>query len=236
MFAIRPIAAILMLGIAVAACSSKPQRSPLPKDRNAVDRISDAYVRAVELQGQGDCQKASKLLYRVAMQGAGYEDAQRRLGECTIALAAGDRTKYMDGIVWLRRAAEAGWPEAQGSLAYEYATGSMADPVEAARWLILYENNPKMKRLGFTPMAADKLARTRARITPEQMAQGQAAAASFIPQAWTPPAAAKRDAAEDLKEDADGSKKHGAGPHRGGREDDGDRDRPIGGEFPQPGQ
>ena len=40
-----------------------------------------------------------------AMQGIGYEDAQRRLGECTIATANGEQTRYMDGIVWLRRAA-----------------------------------------------------------------------------------------------------------------------------------
>ena len=127
MTTIRLLAAALVLGMAVTGCSSKPQRSPLPKDRNAVDRISDAYVRAVELQNQGDCAKASRLLYRVAMQGVGYEDAQRRLGECTIATANGEQTRYMDGIVWLRRAAEAGWPEAQGSLAYEYATGLMID-------------------------------------------------------------------------------------------------------------
>jgi hypothetical protein len=230
---IRPLAAILVLSIAVTACSSPPKRAPLPKDRNAVDRISDAYVRAVELQGKGDCEKASKLLYRVAMQGAGYEDAQRRLGECTIAMAGSDRTRYMDGIVWLRRAAEAGWPEAQGSLAYEYATGLMADPVEAARWLTLYENNPRMKRLGFTPMPATKIAGIRARITPEQMAQGEAAAATFIPVAWAPPAAAKRDAAADLKEGDEPVKdgKYGRTPHR---RDDGDG--PVGGQFPQPGE
>ncbi len=230
MIAIRLLAAALVVSLAVAGCSSKPQRSPLPKDRNAVDRISDAYVRAVELQNQGDCAKASRLLYRVAMQGAGYEDAQRRLGECTIALAGSDRTRYMDGIVWLRRAAEAAWPEAQGSLAYEYATGPMADPVEAARWLTLYENNPRMKRLGFTPTPAGKLATIRARITPEQLASGQAAAASFVPVVWTPPAAAKRDAVLDLKEGEEPGKS-GPGPHRSD-----DSNRPVGGEFPQPGQ
>jgi hypothetical protein len=226
---IRLLAASLVVSIAVTGCSSKPQRSPLPKDRNAVDRISDAYVRAVELQNQGDCAKASRLLYRVAMQGVGYEDAQRRLGECTIATANGEQTRYMDGIVWLRRAAEAGWPEAQGSLAYEYATGLMIDPVEAARWLTLYENNPRIKRLGFTPLPPDKLARIRARITPEQLAKGQANAATFVPVTWAPPAAAKRSAVEDLKEGEDG--KSGPGPRRG---DDGDR--PVGGELPQPGQ
>jgi hypothetical protein len=228
--AIRPLAIILMLSMAVAACSSKPQHGKLPKDRNAVDRVSDAYVRAVELQNAGDCEKASKLLYRVAMQGNGYEDAQRRLGECTIALAAGDRTKYMDGIVWLRRAAEAGWPEAQGLLAFEYATGPMTDLVDAAKWLTLYDNNPRTKRLGFTPVPADKIARTRGKISPEQLAQGQAAAAAFVSVPWVPPANAKRDAATDLKEgEEDG--KHRPGPHRGD-----DSDRPIGGEFPQPGQ
>jgi len=230
---VRPLAAILVLALAVTACSSKPSpRGRLPQDRNAVDRISNAYVRAVELQGQGDCEKAGKLLYRVAMQGAGYEDAQRRLGECNIALSKGDRTKYMDGIVWLRRAAEAGWPEAQAALAYEYATGPMTDPADAAKWLTLYDGNPRTKRLGFTPYPADRLARIRARITPEQLAEGQAAAASFVPVVWAPPAAAKRDAAEDLRDGAGTDPaKSGPGPHRG---DDGDR--PIGGEFPQPGQ
>ncbi len=231
---IRPLAIILMLGLAVAACSSKPApHGKLPKDRNAVDRVSDAYVRAVELQNAGDCDKASKLLYRVAMQGNGYEDAQRRLGECTIALSAGDRTKYMDGIVWLRRAAEAGWPEAQGLLAFEYATGPMPDLVDAAKWLTLYDNNPKTKRLGFTPVAADKIARTRGKISPEQLAQGQAAAASFVPVAWVPPANAKRDAVSDLR-DGEEEGKRSPGPHRGN--DDSDRARPIDGEFPQPGQ
>lgn len=236
MSAIRPLAAILMLSLALAACASKPPpRGKLPHDRNAVDRISDAYVRAVELQNQGDCEKASKLLYRVAMQGAGYEDAQRRLGECTIALANGDRTRYMDGIVWLRRSAEAGWPEAQGLLAYEYAVGPEPEPVEAAKWLTLYDNNPRAKRLGFTPVDPGKIARARAKISAADMAKGQSLAASFVPASWAPPAAAKRDAVEDLRE-GDEPGKSGPGPHRGGSGGSDDRDRPIGGQFPQPGE
>ena len=226
----RLVAAVLVLSIAVAACSSGPRRSLLPKDKNAVNRISDSYVRAVELQAQGDCEKASKLFRRVAVQGAGYEDAQRRLGECTIALAGGDRAKYMEGIVWLRRAAEAGWPEAQGALAYEYVAGPTAEPAEAARWIAIYEDNPRRKRVGFTPMAESRMARIRAALTPEQIAQGEVAAATFVPVAWVPPAAEKQNAAKDLDAD-DKPDKPGPGPHRGG-----DSDRPIGGEFPQPGQ
>ncbi len=227
MTAIKPLAAILILSIAMAACSSAPKRSPLPKDKNAVDRMSDAYVRGVELQTQGDCEKASKLFARVANLGNGYEDAQRRLGECTIALAGGDQAKYMEGIVWLRRAAEAGWPEAQGVLAYEYVAGPAPDLAEAARWLAIYESNPRIKRLGFTPLPAGKLARVRAGLTPEQIAQGQAAAASFVPVSWVPPAAAKK-AAEEQK-DAEEKAKRRLAPAD-------DSDRPIGGEIPQPGQ
>ncbi len=232
MTAIKTIAVLLAASMALAACSSKPPpRGRLPQDRNAVDRMSNAYVRAVQMHNAGDCAGASKLLYRVAVQGSGYEDAQRRLGECNIVLAGGDRTKYMDGIVWLRRAAEAGWPEAQGALAYEYAAGIMADPIEAAKWLTLYDKNPKTKRLGFTPTSPEKLTRARLKITPEQWEKGREAAASFVPVVWVPPASVKRDAATDLKEGEDD--KPSSGPRRGS---DDDRDRPIGGEIPQPGQ
>ncbi|MGE0667565.1 MAG: hypothetical protein AB7O49_13490 [Sphingomonadales bacterium] len=230
MNAIRPLAVILMLGIALGACASGPKRSPLPKDRNAVNRISDAYVRAVELQGQGDCEKAIKLFRRVAMQGAGYEDAQRRLGECTILLAGSDSARYKEGIVWLRRAAEAGWPEAQGALAYEYAAGPTPDLAEAARWLALYQDNPRMKRLGFTPLPAAKLSAIRARLTPEQIEQGRTAAKSFAPVVWVPPATEKQNAVKDL----DGGEESGTSGAGERRDENGNR--PIGGEFPQPGQ
>jgi TPR repeat protein len=213
--------AVLLLAAALAACSSQPPpRGALPRDRDAVDRMSNAYVRAVELHNAGDCAGAVKLLERVAAQGSGYEDAQRRLGQCTIALAGGDGPRYREGLVWLKRAAEAGWPEAQGLLAVEYASGPAADPVEAAKWLALYERNPKARRLGFTPVAPARIAAARAGLTPEQIAAGEAAAAAFVPVVWQPPA---KTSVEDGGARRAPSAKEPA-------------DRPVGGEFPEPGR
>jgi hypothetical protein len=222
----KAIFATLLLATAtLTACSSgSGPRGVLPRDRDAVDRMSTAYVRGVELQNAGKCEEAVKLLERAAAQGPGYEDAQRRLGECLITLSNGSGEQYSQGIVWLKRAAEAGWPEAQGALAFEYATGPQADPVEAAKWLILYERNPRLKRIGFTPLPAGRLARIRAAIPAEAMAKGQTAADAFMPVVWQPPAGENKKSDEEA----------GDRPRRPPPVED--PGRPIGGEFPQPSE
>jgi hypothetical protein len=218
-------AALLLATATLAACSSgSGPRGVLPRDRDAVDRMSTAYVRGVELQNAGKCEEAVKLLERAAAQGPGYEDAQRRLGECLITLSNGGGEQYSQGIVWLKRAAEASWPEAQGALAFEYATGPQADPVEAAKWLVLYERNPRLKRIGFTPLPAGRLARIRAAIPAEAMNRGRAAADAFVPVVWQPPPSERE---KDGKEP--GERANRTPPID-------DPGRPVGGEFPQPSE
>ncbi|MBI1181566.1 MAG: tetratricopeptide repeat protein [Alphaproteobacteria bacterium] len=235
----KPISslAIALLGcLALAACSSGPRpHGSLPRDRNAVDRMSDAYVRAVELQNAGKCDEAVKLLRRAAEQGPGYEDAQRRLGECLIQLSNGDKEKYAEGLLWLKRAAEAGWPEAEGALAYEYVTGPEPNLIAAAKWLTLYDTNPRKKRVAFTPMLPSRVDRIRAALTPETLAEGRAAAAGFVPTVWEPPPEESRKARSDRDDDEDDGERprfH----HRPPNDDDDDGDRPVGGKFPQPSE
>jgi TPR repeat protein len=149
------------------------------------------YANAMALKFKGDCAGAIPKLRRVANLGPGFEDAQTALGECLIAGTKGDdfTSDYSEAVTWLMRAAQAGWPEAQGQLAYAHALGPMAirNAEEAAYWLALYQDNPNKARVGFAPMPDERLARITAAIPPHAMAAGKARAATWQRQVWIPP-------------------------------------------------
>lgn len=138
-----------------------------------------AYIQATELKAKGDCATAVMLLRPVAMLGPGYENAQTALGECLLAQAA-DRE---DGVTWLTRAADAGWPEAQAALAIHHGTGE-----EAAYWLALYDANPNKARIGFRAPDAKVLATVRSSLSGADKTAGMRRAATWKQKLWLPPA------------------------------------------------
>jgi TPR repeat protein len=106
----------------------------------------------------GKCDKAIPKFYCLAVRGRGFEIAQNALGECLLRTAEGKNraNRYADGLAWIRRAANAGFADAQGTLVQIYLDGKAgadADPVEAALWYRLYQDNALRQSIGARPLA-----------------------------------------------------------------------------------
>src|SRR3954469_22075487 len=136
--AMRPLLAGLVIASVLAGCSSGP---PEPSRRQAElymqglggrgvvlrpgTDVNRYYAEAIAQKEQGDCAGATPKLQNVAGLGPGYENAQTALGECLLEKASADNApaSYNGALLWLRRAADAGWPEAQFRMAYAHALG-----------------------------------------------------------------------------------------------------------------
>jgi TPR repeat protein len=145
------------------------------------------YAEGMARKQDGDCTGAIERLRPVAMLGPGYENAQTALGECLLQTGTG--TEFSEGVTWLQRAADAGWPEAQGRLAVVHATGApgLRDLEAAAMWLALYRGNTGKARVGFVPMPEKDLAAADAALTPAAKEVGRARAATWQRKVWLPP-------------------------------------------------
>lgn len=187
---VSAIAISAIVFVALSGCSGPKSRvsSQFKAQRQSVD-INEVFSRGVELHALSDCRRAIPLLSKAAYHGPGYEDAQWRLGECLMQRdkPAITSTVYLEGLTWIRRSAEAGWPEAQGRLATVYTQESAMRPVEAAMWLTLYDRNLRRSRIGFVPLPAKVLMDTREHISASQMAEGRALADAWTKSVWKPP-------------------------------------------------
>ena len=84
----------------------------LPTARE-LDPAGTRYSDTMDAASVGDCsQEVLSVLTCYSYRGHGYEGAQTALGQCLIK-----NKKTSEGIEWLTRAADAGWPDAQKALA-----------------------------------------------------------------------------------------------------------------------
>ena len=153
-------------------------------------RANAAYVEGLELRKNGDCKAALDKVRPVASLGPGYEGAQYALGDCALKLAAdANASEYHEGLMWLLRAGDGGWTEAQGRLAEVYAIGPAGgrNPDEAAYWLALYKMGAQMPRFGFEPMPPQALAAVDGVLNPAQRDAGARRAATWQKKTWIPP-------------------------------------------------
>jgi hypothetical protein len=143
------------------------------------------------LQAAGKCNEAVSYFYHLAVMGQGFEIAQYHLAQCEMADSgsSGRSEKFLDGLLWMRRAAQAGYPEAQGALAVLYLEGPgwLRDPVEAAMWLSLYESNGRRRLVGFLPLAPETIARLRGVLSESDLAEGRRRSEAWKPAPWNPP-------------------------------------------------
>ena len=147
-----------------------------------------AYIEATEFKAKGDCASVIKLVRPVANLGPGYENAQTLLGECLVAQPDGRD----EGVMWITRAADAGWPEAQALLARTYGDGATArNGEEAAYWLTLYDSNPSKARVGFRAPDMRALDTLRASLSESEKTAGARRAATWQSKLWLPPADAE---------------------------------------------
>lgn len=165
--ALRPsVPGALLLGLVLAGCAGGEDAPRTPEERveqlmsmqelPTVDVSARLYTQALELKATGNCTAAIPPFYSLASRGDGYELAQYHLATCLLGNAEPSMTStdFLEGLLWLRRSAEAGAPDAQGELARLYVEGppGMRNLAEAALWYELYLANPAAKRPGFSPM------------------------------------------------------------------------------------
>lgn len=151
-----------------------------------------AYAQGLDLKNDGKCPAAIQKLRPVANMGPGYENAQTALGSCLLIVGNrnGELTSdYLDGLTWLRRAADAGWPEAQGELARVHLRGPEAvrNGPEAAYWLTLYEVNQGKMRIGFVGISDAEVAAMEAAMSKADKAVGVDRARRWRREIWLPP-------------------------------------------------
>ncbi|RMD90724.1 MAG: sel1 repeat family protein [Alphaproteobacteria bacterium] len=167
-----------------------------------VDVSSRLYTQALEMKAAGNCAGAIPGFYALAQRGAGYELAQYHLADCLLAGAPRSlsATRFLDGLVWMRRAAEAGSPEAQGALALLYLDGpaGLRDAAEAAFWYELSLANPAAKRPGFTPLDRSKRERLEAALSPALRAAARERIQGWQKVVWSAPKGALSPAGESI--------------------------------------
>lgn len=187
------IVALCFAALAVTACSGG---GGAPRKRDAdgnvmptlaeQDPSSTLYAQSISNAARGECDEHTlDVLTCFAYRGHGYEGAQTALGQCLIATGS-----KSEGIEWVRRAADTGWPDAQKLMAMLLLEGDTVDQdvVQAAKWGKLYSRNPSLLSLGVTPdrSVAEAL---EGRVGPEQMALANQQALNWRPSYWTPDSA-----------------------------------------------
>ncbi len=195
----KTLAPMLVL-LALAACASggggrdravSAKRFEQVRQIPTVDVSSRLYTQALAKKTAGDCAGAIPGFYELAQRGDGYELAQYHLADCLLRDAEPrlDSTDYLAALVWMRRAAEAGSPEAQGALALIYLEGpeGLRDPAEAAFWYELSLANPAAKRPGTRPLDRDKRNRLEAALDPDLRAAARARVKSWHKTVWRAP-------------------------------------------------
>lgn len=223
---------ILLPVVLLAACSGsgndarRSGRTAAMLERiPTIDVSSRQFSRAIDLKAAGRCDEAIPLFYRMALRGEGFELAQYHLSDCQFRKATPSATDsdWLEALLWMRRAAEAGAPEAQGRLARVYAEApdGLRDPVEAAMWWTLYEDNPARKRPGFIPPAEADAAYILPLIA-GSLPEGKARAAAFVKKIWNAPNGANPSADRPREEGGIEMLRPDGGPQ-------GDRQRPPGG-------
>jgi TPR repeat protein len=146
----------------------------------------DPEGKAVELRLAGKCDEAVAILRRLV---EGDAIAQYNLGLCLIDLgkkstdAQRSRALEHEGASWLVKAANANLPNAQSSLVSIYLDGSGVpkDPVEAAKWALLYQQNGTRMAIGLPGLSHDLRVRLDTELTQESWTQAQARASSWVP-------------------------------------------------------
>ena len=149
----------------------RQHRASAEEDRREAARpptMTDAYERILQLKSTSGCQAAIPALEPLANIGRGYEVAQLQLGQCYLETASAGPADAIDqtrikGAGWVLRAANADLPKAQEDAARLCldGTGTAADPIEAGKWYLLLQRNPRRPIFGPVKIDPDLEARLR---------------------------------------------------------------------------
>lgn len=187
--------ALCIAALTITACSSGGAARKRDEDGRVVPTLAEQdpsgtlYAKSVENAAKGECdERTLDVLTCFAYRGHGYEGAQTALGQCQIASG-----NAAEGVDWVRRAADAGWPDAQKLMADLLLKGESVgqDTVQAAKWGKLYSRNPALLSLGVVPDRSIALG-FEGRIEPEQLELAEQLAQAWRPTYWTPSSAIDR--------------------------------------------
>ncbi len=172
--------------IFVASCNAggghrRDDQGNLVPTARELDPASTFYSDTLEAAAKGDCANNIEPLTCFAYRGHGYEGAQTVLGQCLMRSG-----QAAEGLTWLKRAADGGWPDAQKELAHLYLDGKGVpqNNAEAGLWTYLYTKNPSLLSLGVQP---DKSVSQQMRdtLTSEEQVQARGRADAWLPTYWT---------------------------------------------------
>lgn len=195
---ITPLVLLPVLAMALAVPAQAQQRQgrnapppgPDPIPRASPGNINAMFIEAEEWRAAGDCVRANALYYRLARRGQGFERSQYGLGLCLTGDDAATQadTPFIEGLLWLRRAAEAGLPDAQLRLAELYTSGpqTMRDPAEAAFWWTLFDRNGQRRAIGYVEPDRARLDAMADAFDTALLAQASQHADLWEPSPWIP--------------------------------------------------
>lgn len=177
-----------LASLALSACGSggghrRDDNGNIVPTARELDPAGTLYSDTLDAANAGECsQETISVLTCYAYRGHGYEGAQTALGQCLI-----EAKQPQDGLLWLNRAADAGWPDAQKALAHIYLDGKTTDVdlVAAGKWAVLYSKNPSLLSLGVLP--EKKLSEEiRERLSQTDRSEAMRQANAWNAKFWTP--------------------------------------------------
>lgn len=148
------------------------------------------YEAALKLMEQGQCDKARETVAPSGKMAAGDEVAISDIGDCYLHAAAkekdADAAQRMreTGAGWILHAADIGIREAQATAVKLYLDDKVffADPYEAVKWYLIWQNNRSQMQLGKVEFDAN-LSKQLSAYNPDVWAEGKARAAAWKPRA-----------------------------------------------------
>jgi hypothetical protein len=154
------------------------------------------YEGALKLMEQGQCDKARETIAPGGKMAAGDEVAISDIGDCYLGAAAkqkdpaeAQRMREI-GAGWILHAADLGIREAQATAVKLYLDDKVffADPYEAAKWYLIWENNRSQMQLGKVEFDAN-LSKQLNAFNADVWAEAKARAASWKPKPTLKPTA-----------------------------------------------
>jgi TPR repeat protein len=143
----------------------------------------DPEGKAEELRLHGQCDEAVPILRRLS-NNDNDDIAQFNLGQCLLDLGKTEPNAQRaaslkhEGVGWVLRMANRGLPNAQSSLIAVYLDGAGVppDPVEAAKWALIYHGNGTRMAIGMPDIPHDLAVRLDKALTAKTWDEAQSRA------------------------------------------------------------
>jgi TPR repeat protein len=144
---------------------------------------------AEDLEMDGKCAQAIPIFRRLAARGAEYAIAQYHLGLCLFDVVKAEPDAHsaastkQEAAKFIVQAANNGFASAQMSLVAIYLDGNGvgSDPVEAAKWSLIYHENGMRLAIGLPDIAPDLKTRLDSTLTEKAWSEAQSRAETWSP-------------------------------------------------------